>query len=236
MTKGQFVALTAALGLATMAGAGYVAYASSGSHGSGAHGSASSSGNNGAIPGDGGASQQSQDPGAGAGVGGATTASATQSAGAPTGAGAPKCGNTDIEVSTADNEGAAGHLSMLLVFTNTSKHLCVLQDYPGAELRDGTGAVLEAQRTLSGYSGGAVGLTSAPKVLLQPDGTASAVLEWSDVPTGSGADGGCAMLKPVALIVTPPNTTQSTTVSSPPSEVCAEFQIHPVLSGVAHTP
>jgi hypothetical protein len=74
-------------------------------------------------------------------------------------------------------------------------------------------------------------------VLLQPNATASAVLEWSDVPTGTGANDGCAVQNAVTLEVTPPNTTQSTAVSfAAGTDVCAEFQVHPVLLGVNRTP
>jgi hypothetical protein len=235
MNKGQFAALTAALGLATMAGSGYIAYASSNSHAS-ASGSGSSA--NGASGQGGGASPA---PSAGSGAGGVGVATQTQGSGATAKAGdgtVQQCGNSDIAVASADSEGAAGHISLLLEFTNTSGHACVLRGYPGASLLGPKGKdLLDAQRTLTGPSGGAVGLSSAPRVLLEPNAIASAVLEWSDVPTGSGADGGCQVQDAAALDVTPPNTTQSTAVDfAAGTEVCAEFQVHPVLLGVNRTP
>lgn len=236
MNKGQFTALTVALGLATMGGAGYIAYASSNPHGSGAHNNASS--NNAAGTGTGSGPQQSQSasPGDGGAAAGSPSAQGTGTS-APTGTGAAACGNGDITISTSDSQGAAGHESMLLVFTNTSTHPCVLHGYPGASLFGQNGQdLLDAKRTLSGYSGGAVGMTSTPKVLLQPSETASAVLEWSDVPTGSGANGGCAVTDALSIGVTPPNTKQTTTIPVDQPQVCSEFQIHPVLKGIVHSP
>lgn len=233
MTKGQFAALTAALGLATMASAGYIAYASSGSHNSSSN-NASSSGtgsSNGMSGANGGAIVPSG--GAAKGTSGASPEAGNSGASGTT----PACGNADIQVTTTDDEGATGHLSMLLVFTDSSDHDCLLHGYPGASLLGPKGAdLLDATRTLYGFAGGAVGatsLSSVPHVLLHPGATASAVLEWSDVPTGSG----CAVQNAVALAVTPPNTTQTTQIAlSGQTEVCAEFQIHPVLSGVKRTP
>jgi hypothetical protein len=230
MTKGQFAALTTALGLAMMAGTGYIAYANTNSHGSGAHSGAGSDTEAGS--GAGAAAQPTWN------AGGAGATPAAQDAGKPTAA-VPDCGDSDIQVSTTDNEGAAGHISLVLVFTNSGGHDCVLHGYPGASLLDGNGRdLLDATRTLSGDAGGAVGLSVAPHVLLHPDATASAVLEWTDVPTGSGANGGaCQVQDAVSLAVTPPNTTATTTLSMPAqTDVCAGFQIHPVLLGVGRKP
>lgn len=235
MTKGQFAALTVALGLATMAGAGYIAYASADTHGSGANAGGPVNSATGTSGGGGGTSAG---PG-GAGAGGATAATSQGTDGktAPAGPAVQACGDADVTVSTAQSQGAAGHLSMLLVFTNTSDHVCALRGYPGASMIGVGGKDLaDATRTLHGYSGGAVGLSTTPRVVLKPSETASAVLEWSDVPTGSGANGGCVAPDPIALAVTPPNTRQTTMISVAQPQVCAEFQIHPVLAGIVHTP
>jgi hypothetical protein len=253
MTKGQFAALTVALGLATMAGSGYIAYASSSSgssaRGADAGGGASSGdttapdgGATNVLPTDGpSASLDAGKPTMAAGVtasAGAATSGASGGKGGASTADAPACGGNDIQVSTTDDQGAAGHISLVLVFINTGTHACVLSGYPGAELVGQNDAdLLDAQRTLSGYSGGAVGLSSAPPVLLSPQSAASAVLEWIDVPSGSGPNGGCAAPDPISLAVTPPNTKQSTTIQlSAKSEVCGDFEVHPVLAGVTRTP
>ncbi|MBR7828906.1 DUF4232 domain-containing protein [Actinospica sp. MGRD01-02] len=221
MTKGQFALLTAALGLVTMGGAGYFAYASSGTHSSDSNGASAAGQPTGAstatalVPGDG--SSATPDSGGGTGNGGSQN-----------------CRNGDIQVSEQAGQGEMGHISLLLVFQNTSGSTCVLHGYPGAALtgRAGT-ADLNATRALSGALGGAVGLAKAPIVVLAPGADASAVLEWSDVQTGSG----CAMQNPVSLLVTPPNTTQTSTLSiSTGTEVCSGFEIHPVLEGVVSEP
>ena len=225
MTKIQFALLAAVLGLATMGGAGYYAYANSAPHKSGADGATASG-------------QPS-----GGGAGGAVELP-TDGASAPTGdvsdagtngsGGGSACQNGDVQVSESAGQGAAGHVSLLLVFQNVSGHLCTLHGYPGASItaQDGTD-LLDAKRTLSGYLGGAVGLKKAPVISLAAGERASAVLEWSDVDSGSG----CTPTNQANLVVTPPNFTQSSTLSiAKGTEICSGFQIHPVLKGVVSEP
>lgn len=219
MTKGQFALLTAALGLATMAGAGYFGYAhadapsskGSGSSGSALGGQGGSTGTGGAAP-----SGYGGTPGSGSGPG--------------TPASDPACTGTDIQVDESSGGGAAGHLSVVVDFTDVGGHACVLRGYPGASMlaQDGH-SLLDAKRTLYGPAGGATGLSSPPRVVLQSGGVASAVIEWSDVPDGSQS-----CLSPVDLGVTPPNTKQTTTFPmSGQAQVCSEFEVHPVVSGAA---
>jgi hypothetical protein len=224
MTKGQFALLTAALGLVTMGGAGYFAYASSTAH---------------AAAG-GGASAAGQPSSGGAGVvtlpTGAASPSADQGATGAAGAqaGVRACQNGEVSVTEEPGQGAAGHVSLLLVFQNTSGQTCTLRGYPGASLVDQKNRdLLDASRTLTGHLGGAVGFSKPPVVVLASGAQASAVLEWSDVATSSG----CEVQNPAGLLVTPPNTKVSTPLSlAAGSEVCGEFQIHPVLKGVLSEP
>ena len=224
ITKGQFAMLTAGLGVATMAGAGYLAYSNSHPRSSSQAGGQVSvvTGSPTAT-----ATGFGTVPKGGAGAGGGAGA-----ASGATGA-AIECHNTDMQVAEKDSQGAAGHISLLLVFTNVGDHACYLKGYPGATVTgQGNVSSLDAKRTLAGYSGGAVGLGTPPYVLLKPGGDASAVLEWSDVPDTSG----CEITNAVDLAVTPPNTTQSTDFTMSGQQICSEFQIHPVLSGVTRTP
>ena len=223
MNKGQFALLTAALGLMTMGGAGYIAYAnttprSSSGAGASANGQPTSGGGGAiSVP-----SDRSN----------ATATSAFGSVGnAP---GGRACQNGDVQVTEQPGQGAAGHVSLLLVFQNTSGNTCTLHGYPGASLVDQKGKdLLDATRTLSGHMGGAVGLLKAPVVVLAPGERASAVLEWSDVTTAAG----CQVQNAADLLATPPNTTQSTSLSiSSGTQVCGEFEIHPVLKGVLSQP
>jgi Protein of unknown function (DUF4232) len=235
MTKGQFALLTAALGLATMAGAGYFGYAHAdapSSKGSGSSGSAL--GGQGAGIGTGGAGGAPAGGATGAATGGAAASGDGNSPGSGSGPGTPAsvpaCTGTDIQVDESSGGGAAGHLSVVVDFTDVGGHACVLRGYPGASMlaQDGH-SLLDAKRTLYGPAGGATGLSSPPRVVLQSGGVASAVIEWSDVPDGSQS-----CLSPVDLGVTPPNTKQTTTFPmSGQAQVCSEFEVHPVVSGAA---
>jgi hypothetical protein len=130
-------------------------------------------------------------------------------------------------VTTADGGAAAGHLGLVLLFTDTGA-ACTLSGYPGAALSGSGGStLLNAQRTMSGYLGGAQGSSAPASVPLASGATASALLEWSDVPVGGG---GCPGTGATALLVTPPNTTVTTTLA-PINVVCSGFQIHPVVPG-----
>lgn len=238
MTKGQFALLTAALGLATMAGAGYVGYAHADAHGSTGSGSSGTNVAGGAQGGaTGPAAGQTGDPAGGstaaAGMPGSSpTPSAGSGGSSATGSGtpstsAPDCTNAGLQVSEAPGGAGAGHQSVLVEFTNVGSSPCSLHGYPGAAILGQDGLLLEnATRTLVGPSGGATGLSSPPRILLQPNGTAAAIVEWSDVPTGSGA---CE--SPLSLGVTPPNTKQTTTFElSGQPDVCSGFEVHPVLA------
>lgn len=215
MTKGQFALLTAVLGLVTMGGAGYFAYASTSPHGTSASGASADgqpSANSGGVvtvPSDG--SSPTGTDGAGSG-----------STGGDQGGGRA-CQNGEIQVTDKQGQGAAGTISLVLVFQNVSGHACTLHGYPGASLVDQTGAdLLDATRQLPD------GLAKAPVVLLAPGAQADALLLWSDVAGGSG----CAGQNAASLLVTPPNTTQSSKLSLGGAQICSSFRVRPVLSGV----
>jgi hypothetical protein len=212
MTKGQFALLTAALGLVTMGGAGYIAYANTTPHSSAnANGSSmngqptsGSSGGTLAVPSNGTS---------------ATSSPGDSGAGSANGAG-PNCQDGQIQVTQGQSQGAMGTISVVLVFQNTSTTSCVLHGYPGASLAGGDGKVLlDATRKLSD------GMAKTPVVVLAPNAQATAVLSWSDVSTGSG----CEVQAAPTLYVTPPNTKQTTTLTFGGGQVCSDFDIHPVV-------
>ena len=212
MTKGQFAMLTAALGLATMGGAGYIAYANT----SPGHPSTTNNGEtvnvqNGAT----GAASPSLP----------ADAASAQATGSDAN-GVAACVNGEVQVTEQSGQGAAGHVSLLLIFQNTSSTACSLYGYPGASLVGPGGAdLLDAKRNRGG-------LGTMPTVVLAAGAEASAVLEWSDVPNSS-ASGGCQVQNAASLVVTPPNFTQSTTLTFPAgTPVCSAFEIHPVLKSV----
>lgn len=218
MTKGQFAMLTAVLGLATMGGAGYIAYAST------TPSSHDTTSNQGAAAG----GQQSGSSTSGGSGGGTVTLppGGATSADGSTGAVA-QCANGDVKVTEGTSDGAAGTLSIVLIFQNVSGHRCSLYGYPGASIVGPAGEdLLDAKRNRTGSD-------KMPTVVLAAGDQASAVLQWSDVPT-SAASGGCAVQNAVNLMVTPPNFTQSTTFSlGAGTDVCSAFEIHQVLKGVS---
>lgn len=174
-----------------------------------------------------------------AGATGASTATGAASpsvgdgltaSGAPSSTAAPECGDADIQVSELTGGAAAGHQSVLIEFTNSSSHECYLRGYPGASMFGSDGKVVEnAVRTMVGPAGGAVGVSSPQRVVLQADSAASAIVEWSDVTSGSGS---CQ--SPVSLGVTPPDSKQTTTFQlSGQPDVCSGFEVHPVVPGVS---
>jgi hypothetical protein len=214
MTKGKFALLTAALGLVTMGGAGYFAYASSTPHGSSSNGASA----NGQPTGTSGARGLAPSGGSGA-----TSDPTSSGASGYRSGGKVACQNGEIQVTEQQGQGAAGTVSLVLVFQNVSSRTCTLQGFPGAELTDASGSdLLDAKRAYPG------GLAKAPVVVMQPGAQATALLMWSDVTTGLG----CSVQNPVKLLVTPPNTTQSTALSISGGPVCSAFKIHPVLTGL----
>ena len=214
MNKGQFAALTVVLGLATMGGAGYIAYASTtpSSH-TGASNGGGSGGGGSAAGGQGGGSN-----------GGSVALPSAGASGSVSGKTVAQCVNGDIQVTQGASEGAAGTIEMVLVFQNTSGHSCSLYGFPGASLTGPGGKdLLDATRV---HSGGTIST-----VVLGAGEEASASLAWSDVPNSS-EPGGCAVQKAASLVITPPNFTQSTTLSnSALTDVCSGFVIYPVAKG-----
>ncbi|MGO9344714.1 MAG: DUF4232 domain-containing protein [Acidimicrobiales bacterium] len=116
-----------------------------------------------------------------------------------------------------------GHVSVLLLFKNSSSTTCSLYGYPGVAGLNAQGVqITQAVRTLNGYMGGAG--QSAPLVTLIPGQLASAIVEGTDNPTGTATT--CTTYP--KLLVTPPNTTQSVTIDmSMPG--CSGLQVHPVV-------
>jgi hypothetical protein len=125
---------------------------------------------------------------------------------------------------TSDPEGAAaGHNDVLLLFTNSSTVTCTLFGYPGAAGLDAAGnQIAQATRSLTGYLGGC-GCTAPATVTLVPGAVASTIVE------GDVGAGNCDTF--VALLVTAPNTTESSRIALAPYS-CG-FTIHPVIAGAA---
>jgi hypothetical protein len=143
-------------------------------------------------------------------------------------AGAPPCRNGQISVAVGTGGAGLGHEDQVILFTNTGSSTCSLYGYPGVAGLDAEGnQVVQAQRTLNGYLGGVQsGATSLPTVSLGPGQVASATVEGTDVPVGSATS--CVSYP--ALLVTPPNLTDSVRVTAT-LPGCSPIEVHPVVAG-----
>lgn len=158
-----------------------------------------------------------------------TTAPATSSttvAARP--AGPADCASGQLTVTNAPSQAGAGHSGVVVLFRNRSTATCLLQGYPGVAGLNSAGAqVTQAKRTPSGYLGGlGPGQTAPPVVALAPGQQASALVEGTDVPTGSATS--CPSL--AGLLVTAPNVHHSVHLSGAPGD-CSGLQVHPVVAG-----
>jgi len=137
------------------------------------------------------------------------------------------CRLSQLNVSISSAGAAGGHSGARLYFRNTSGTTCRMYGYPGVAALNAAGAQLaQARRTLSGYIGGMPDSGGLSTVELAPGQSASAVVEALNANT----DGSSCGTVP-ALLVTPPNETQSIRLEW--SGGCADFEIHPVVPGVA---
>ncbi len=141
----------------------------------------------------------------------------------------PNCTTAQLHVSAGKVGAATGHSGFPLLFSNKSSQECRLSGYPGVTLLDADGRqVMQAQREPSGFIGGLPSYSSGPlpAIGLASGETASALVEGDDV-----APGGVAPCGPFgAILVTPPNATQSVRIDvGVPG--CSDFQVHPVVLG-----
>jgi hypothetical protein len=140
------------------------------------------------------------------------------------------CAGANVGVSGKMASAAAGHQGVVVLFVNNGSTSCVFHGYPGAAGLNASGAqVVQAQRTLTGMMGGlSPGVTALPRITLAPGQTASAVVEGTDVP--SGTETSCPAYP--SLLVTAPNTKVSVTIPlSLPG--CSGLQVHPVVPGTS---
>jgi hypothetical protein len=117
-----------------------------------------------------------------------------------------------------------GHIGSIIVFTNVSAGECTMYGYPGVAGMDSTGReVTQALRTLNGYLGGSPTRTT---VQLAPRGKASALVEGTDVPSGTATT--CPEYP--RLLVTAPNQTRSHVLAGG-MPGCSPLEVHPVVAG-----
>lgn len=134
---------------------------------------------------------------------------------------------TGLTVRPGSTDASSGHRREVLVFTNTSRHTCVLIGYPGVDALDSAGhAVAHARRTLRGFEGGIAGPRPA-RVTLAPGKAASAIVEALGFIPATGDR--CTVY--AGLLVTAPDDARSTRVAWPDTDSCADLEVHPVQPG-----
>jgi len=149
----------------------------------------------------------------------------------------PECTAADLTVTTGVTEAAAGHSSLVLLFTNSSGAPCFTKGYPGVAVRLPGGRVYNAVRTTTGYLGGDAAPSPA-RIQLAPGVTAAALIEWLHFPQDGSASvtaADCAGAGAVGLLVTAPDQATSTLLAPPGplSPVCWGFEVHPIGAGSA---
>ncbi len=153
-----------------------------------------------------------------------TTAASTTSTTAPSGP--ANCSSAQLAVTAGMASGAAGTISQVILFANTSSSTCLLHAFPGVAGLDNAGnQIVQATREVNNapFSGSTASL---PTLTLAPGQTASAIVFASDVPTGSATS--CVTY--AALLVTPPNAFQSVKVNAQ-MPGCAGLRVGPVYAG-----
>jgi len=160
------------------------------------------------------------------------TPARSSTTGSPPTTSIPICTTSHLTISSGLSQGATGHISTVLLFANSGTTTCNITGYPGLAGLNASGTqVVQAQRTLRGFTGGlAQGATAPPVVDLTPNQTASALVEGTDVPTGNATS--CPSYP--AFLVTPPNETHSVQLSLASAfPGCSQIQIHPVVPGTS---
>ena len=131
------------------------------------------------------------------------------------------CRLSELTVTAGASNGAAGSITVPILFKNTGTRTCVLQGYPGVAGLNAAGQqVTQAVRTPFAH----VGPPSA--ISLAPGQTASAPVQGSDVPVGTATT--CTSYP--SLLVTPPNETHSQALlATLPG--CSGLKVGPVVAG-----
>ena len=151
----------------------------------------------------------------------APSASATTSShGMP---GSHRCANGDLTMAVGRSRAAAGHVGVALIFRNVSRAACSLFGYPGVAGLDSQGRqAVQATRTTNGYLGGTYVTRT---VVVPPGASASALVEGTDVPSGSQS---CVTYSALQVIAPGQTRSQVLRVSVPG---CPSIQVHPVVRG-----
>jgi hypothetical protein len=171
------------------------------------------------------------------GTSGASSGNATGVTGSGSAAATQECAAADLTVTTGATGAAAGHSSLVLLFTNSGRASCFVQGYPGVAVQLRGGRAYDAVRAVTGYMGGDAA-PSPGRVQLAPGVTASALIEWLHYPQDGSASvtaADCAGHGAVRLLVTAPDRTVPAALAppAPVSPICWGFEVHPIVAGSA---
>ena len=141
------------------------------------------------------------------------------------------CQGTSLVISAGQVAAGGGHQGIPLRFRNISSTPCRLTGYPGVAGLTSGAAQNPATRTLSGSLGGLPpGTSGLPVIELAPGEVASALVEGTDVPTGTAT----ACRSFTALLVTPPDARQASRLPASLTD-CSGLAVHPVVPGTTGT-
>lgn len=118
-----------------------------------------------------------------------------------------------------------GHDAVLFLFTSASDHACDLRGYPGVDGVTVEGQIAHATRIVHGWFGGDTSTTTPPDIHLLPGQSASALVESTDNEVQ-----GRPCLDIGRLLVTPPNTTTTVSLTQPLRD-CTGLEVMPVVPG-----
>ncbi len=138
----------------------------------------------------------------------------------------PNCTTTQLDINTASpsSGGGVGHTGVIIIFRNRGS-TCLLGGYPGVDgLTANSRAVVHAERTPSGYLGGA---SSSGAITLRTGQSASTLFEGQNGASAGGPP--CPQYQ--SLVVTPPGETHS--VRLPSHYPICYPQVHPVVPGTS---
>lgn len=143
--------------------------------------------------------------------------------------GAAACTSSAIRVTIKSAGAAMNHEGYVLIFTNHGGSACILEGYPGVAVVKGSTTLLNATRSPVGYLSSDPGSSVLP-ITVAPGKSASAMVEWA-----GNAGETCYPHETGTLDVTPPNTRSTSsfvTLTLGDIGICADFEVHPVVSGV----
>lgn len=157
------------------------------------------------------------------------TTAAAPAPGAPGG----RCATASLRVTLGHSSGTAGHVRVPVLFTNKLSTACMISGYPGIAYTTGPG-------------GKQIGDAAVPApgqrqpVRLEPGGTASALVDETDVGVFPGA--ACDPTPVAGLRVNPPSGNSSTFVAQPGARACVkhlpgrpQLRVGPVVHGTSGT-